>query len=288
MLSLPHRRRFLKTLALLGAGAALPGLSRAADRRLAEVIAQGEIGDLRQYLVSEKLDGVRARWDGARLLSRNGNPFAAPDWFTAAFPRRALDGELWIRPAAFELVSGAVRRKNPHDGWREIRYFVFDLPGSSAPFARRAEEIRELVRSAAAAPHLDFIPQESATDRAALAARFAEVTGRGGEGLMLRKMDSVGDAESDFVKLKPHDDADAVVVAHNPGKGKHFGRLGSLTVERPDGQRFRIGTGFTDSEREAPPPVGAVVTYRHRGFTNTGLPRFPSYLRIRDDEPRGE
>ena len=283
----PGRRRFLKTLALLGAGAALPGRLRA-DDRLAEVIADRKIGDLRRYLVSEKLDGVRARWDGKKLLSRNGNPFAAPEWFTAGFPARALDGELWIRRGAFERVSGAVRRKSPHDGWRDIRYFVFDLPDSPEPFARRAGEIRRMVEARPDLSHRDFVPQAEIADRAALAGRFAEVVARGGEGLMLRKKDSVGGAESDLVKLKPHDDADAVVIAHNPGKGKHAGRLGSLTVERPDGRRFRIGTGFSDAERENPPPLGAVVTYRHRGLTNSGLPRFPSFLRIRDDEPRDD
>ena len=59
--------------------------------------------------------------------------------------------------------------------------------------------------------------------------------------------------------------------------------LGALLVESSSGQRFRIGTGFTHAERKHPPPVGSIVTYKYHGLTVNGLPRFPSYLRVRSD-----
>jgi DNA ligase-1 len=34
---------------------------------------------------------------------------------------------------------------------------------------------------------------------------------------------------------------------------------------------------------EAPPAIGATVTYRFRDLTGSGLPRFASFLRIRTD-----
>lgn len=282
-----QRRKFgrglLATFALLAAAATLPLWAYGADARLDELLAEKVVGGLSAYLVSEKLDGVRARWDGERLTSRNGNVFAAPEWFTANFPPQTLDGELWLRRGAFAEVSGAVRRKQPHHGWRDIHYYVFDLPDAPVPFARRVDLMRALPQ----APHLSVIPQTPVADAAELAIRFAEVIAAGGEGLMLRRMDSMDGA--DIIKLKPYDDAEAVVVAHNPGAGKHLGRLGSLTVERPaDRRRFRIGTGFSDADRDNPPPIGTTITYRYRGFTKTGLPRFASFLRIRDDEPPAE
>ena len=296
------RRRFLKNIAALAPTLAAPALgatvalapvpvlpARAAEhhRRLAELLANAGLAnaDLAHYLVSEKLDGVRARWDGNKLVSRNGNIFAAPEWFVANFPPAAMDGELWKQRGDFESVSGAVRRKQPHDGWRELRFAAFDLPDDSAPFAERADKIRELV-AAANSPFVKALPQLPAQNESALAARFDEVVNNNGEGLMLRRKDSRDN--DDAVKLKPYDDADAVVVDHNPGKGKHSGRMGSLTVARPDGVRFRVGTGFSDAERESPPPLGATITYRHNGFTNTGLPRFPVFIRVRDDEPRDD
>ena len=87
-----------------------------------------------------------------------------------------------------------------------------------------------------------------------------------------------------LIKFKPLDDAEAVVTAHLPGQGKHAGRLGALEVRNDAGQVFRIGTGFTDRERESPPPVGTRITYTHQGLTAKGLPRFARYLRVRSDD----
>lgn len=86
-------------------------------------------------------------------------------------------------------------------------------------------------------------------------------------------------------KLKPWDDAEARVVGHVPGKGKYEGMLGALLVERADGSRFRLGTGFKDAQRAAPPALGSHVTYRYNGLTSKGLPRFARFLRVRDEPP---
>ena len=72
------------------------------------------------------------------------------------------------------------------------------------------------------------------------------------------------------------------MVAQLPGKGKYAGKLGALLVELPDGRRMRIGTGFSDGQRDNPPAVGTTITYRYRGLTKTGLPRFVSFLRVRE------
>src|SRR5580658_9321513 len=54
------------------------------------------VTDLTGWLMSEKLDGVRAYWDGKQFLSRQGNLYRAPDWFIEGLPSVPLDGELWI------------------------------------------------------------------------------------------------------------------------------------------------------------------------------------------------
>ena len=63
------------------------------DLMLAKIYADNI--DVTQYWVSEKLDGVRAHWDGKQLISRGGKVFDTPIWFTALFPKETLDGELW-------------------------------------------------------------------------------------------------------------------------------------------------------------------------------------------------
>jgi DNA ligase-1 len=61
--------------------------------------------------------------------------------------------------------------------------------------------------------------------------------------------------------------------------------LGALLVERPDGLRFRIGTGFTDEERRNPPPIGSWITYAYNGFTVSGIPRFARFMRMSNNHP---
>lgn len=86
-----------------------------------------------------------------------------------------------------------------------------------------------------------------------------------------------------LLKMKPQEDAEAVVIAHLPGKGKYAGMLGALRVCSESGQEFSLGSGFTDQQRRDPPPIGATVTYRYRDFTATGLPRFASFLRVPEE-----
>ena len=276
--------RFLfAALLALPASIASAGEAEAPSLLLANVYREGV--DLDRYWVSEKLDGVRAYWDGERLLSRKGNPINAPPWFVEHYPRVPLDGELWMGRGAFERLSGAVRRQVPDDAqWRGIRFMVFDLPASPATFDRRLQRLREMFETVAS-PYLALVEQFRVASRAELMERLDRVVAGGGEGLMLHKGSSLYTAGrgDDLLKLKAHEDAEAVVVGHLPGKGRLTGMLGALLVETPAGLRFRLGTGFSDEERRNPPPLGATVTYKYYGRTRNGVPRFASFLRIRDE-----
>jgi len=237
------------------------------------------------YLVSEKLDGVRAVWDGETLRFRSGNRVNAPAWFTDALPKTPMDGELWLGRGQFERLSGIVRREQPVDAeWREVRYMIFELPGAPGTFAERAGRMRAIV-AAAALPWLAEVPQATLASREELRQRLAQTVKAGGEGLMLHRADAPGETgRSDtLLKLKPWLDAEAVVIAHLPGKGKYAGQLGALRVRLADGREFRLGTGFSDAQRQNPPPIGSVVTYRYRELTGKGLPRFASFLRMRQE-----
>ena len=278
----PTRRLILGSLAAAG-WSSMPVIGAPAPVLLARD-ARPDM-DPRGWLVSEKLDGVRALWDGERMRFRSGRAITAPAWFTAALPQVPLDGELWGGRGRFEQLSGTVRREQPSDNaWREVRYQVFDLPEASGPFVRRAALLRRIVQQAAW-PALGAVEQFELPDAAALQHRLAAVVREGGEGLMLHRADALREAgRSDaLVKLKPVQDAEAVVEAHEAGQGRHAVRLGALRVRAPDGRRFLLGTGFSDAQRERPPLPGSVVTYTYRGLTESGLPRFASFLRVQDE-----
>jgi len=135
-------------------------------------------------------------------------------------------------------------------------------------------------------PWLQAVTQQRLDDAVALQAHLKQLVAEGGEGLVLHRANALwSPGRSDaLLKLKPSPDEDAKVVAHLPGKGRHAGRLGALLLELPDGQRFALGTGLSDAQRDAPPAVGSVVTYRYRDRTLKGLPRFASFLRVREAE----
>lgn len=237
------------------------------------------------YWISEKFDGVRGIWDGQTLRFRSGNLVHAPAWFIAALPPTPLDGELWTGRGDFERLSGIVRKEAPVEAeWREVRYMIFELPGAKGDFSARVLQIRQIVASANQ-PWLQAVEQFRVADRAALQKRMAAVVKAGGEGLMLHRADApyIAGRNEALLKLKPWEDAEARVTAHVPGKGRNAGRLGALSVETPDGRRFRVGSGFTDLQRETPPPLGSTITYRFRALTASGLPRFPTFLRLREE-----
>ena len=107
----------------------------------------------------------------------------------------------------------------------------------------------------------------------------------GGEGLILRHPTAAhrGGRTTDVLKVKSKKDDEALVIGHEPGKGKHEGRLGALLCKLRSGVTFKVGTGFSDAEREDPPPVGSVVTIQYFELTEARVPRFPAYQRVRPD-----
>ncbi len=281
------RRELLGWLGLVALG--LPGHSGAGDApalMLANVYRPGV--PLRDYWLSEKYDGLRGYWNGRQLLTRGGEVVAAPAWFTAGWPAEPMDGELWVGRGRFEEALSTVRTQTPmDDAWRRVRFMVFDLPAHPGRFTERIQDYQALVRQINL-PWVQAVGQERVVSHTELMARLDRLVRDGGEGLMLHRGGSLYRAErnDDLLKVKTHEDAEARVLQHLPGQGRHMGRMGALLVETPEGIRFRLGTGFTDAQRDHPPVVGEWVTYRFRGVNESGVPRFASFVRLRPDAQR--
>ena len=240
--------------------------------------------DVTRDLISEKLDGVRAFWDGRVLVTRGGMLINAPVWFVERFPARALDGELWAGRGQFERTSATVRRQTPDDAeWRQLRYMIFELPQAEGDFRERVRAMQAIVAEAAV-PWLQVVEQFTVRDRKELDTKLARVIKAGGEGLMLHRADApyLTGRHDALLKMKPQYDAEATVVGHLPGKGKYQGMLGALRVRTDAGIEFSLGSGLSDAVRRAPPPIGTLITYRYREVTERGIPRFASYHRLRE------
>jgi DNA ligase-1 len=274
-----------------GAAAAKPGRKTEAGEEQAGpplLLAEtwDNAADLAGWWMSEKLDGVRAYWDGKQFLSRQGNRYHAPDWFVEGLPESTLDGELWLDRKQFQRTVSIVRRQDKSDHWKDVRFLVFDAPAIAEDFENRLRYLEDTF-ARKSTPYAGMHAHVECTGLEHLRAELARVESLGGEGLMLRQPGSkyeVGRSAT-LLKVKTFHDAEAVVLGHQAGKGRHQGRLGALLVRLEDGTEFAVGTGFSDQERAAPPAVGSVITFRYQELSEAGVPRFPSYVGLRHEPP---
>ena len=236
-----------------------------------------EDGDPTGYWMSEKLDGVRAIWDGTDFRTRNNNILHAPDWFKAPLPKERLDGELWLGRDMFEKTMSIVRRLNPNGGWKDITFRIFDAPDANGGFEDRQDHLNGLTLP----PHAQVVIQFKCLGKHHLEQYLDAIVQQDGEGAMLRKPGSlyVARRSSTLLKVKPFYDMEVVVTGSTPGKGKHKGVVGALVCEL-DGKPFKVGGGLTDAERRNPPQPGQTITIKYQQLTKKGIPRHASYLRV--------
>lgn len=241
--------------------------------------------DVSGWLLSEKLDGVRGYWDGHQLFSKHGHLFHPPASFCKNFPNFAIEGEIWGGRGTFEQTVATVRQQKPNKNWLKLKFAIFDVPKAAGGFRKRLQKAQDWFTKHQV-PHAFIIPQRPVRDNNDLQTELRRIERLGGEGLIVRRADAPYGAgrNADILKVKSFQDMEAVVVALIPGTGKNKGRLGALQVRLPNGKIFRIGTGFSDTERENPPPVGSTITFKYYGLYQSGLPKFASFLRIRADK----
>lgn len=246
--------------------------------------------------LSEKLDGLRAKWDGKQLISRLGNPFPAPTYFTASLPKIPLDGELWLGYGRFEGNTSIVRNGSKDKGWGELTYRVFDIPDPNAgPVETRWAKLAQAV-TLANLKHLVYVEQIRCKGPQHLVDFMVEILEKGGEGVMLRKPGSsyeLGRSGTIF-KFKNFIDDEATVEGYEEIQvetqaNAHLeGATGKLLCRNPKlfgGQQFKVGSGLTDALRLNPPPVGTVITFRYQEVTGTNsMPRHARFVSIRNYE----
>ena len=243
----------------------------------------------KNYWMSEKMDGVRAYWSGAKFYSRAGNEFIAPKWFTDKLPPKPLDGELWCGRGLFQKCVGFVKTKKTTEttdaNWKFITYLVFDAPSHGGPFEQRYEWLKNNIDATDPNVYAAVVGHELCKGKEHLLSELKKVLDMGGEGLMLREPKSKYQhgRNKTLLKVKVFHDEECLVLGSEKGSGRCADMMGKIHVELPNGIKFKIGTGFTDAQRKNPPKKGAVVTFKFQETSNSGSPRFPVFLRIRED-----
>jgi DNA ligase 1 len=243
--------------------------------------------DPTDWWMSEKLDGVRAYWNGREFISRQGNVFQAPEWYTKLMPRHPVDGELWMGRKMFQKTISVVKSIDAGERWREVKYLAFDLPHLKTGFESRMRELK----TTPGPKWMTVVEQKRCNGLPHLRSELDRLVALGAEGIMLRQPNSiyVPARSSTLLKVKLWKDAEARVLSYEPGRGRHWGRLGALVVEtlepvRSERIRFKLGTGLSDEDRRNPPPIGSVITFRYMDKTDGGVPKGASFVAVRNYE----
>jgi len=229
------------------------------------------------WYMSEKLDGVRAYWNGEKLISRSGKYFAAPLFFTKDFPKTELDGELWTKRDDFSNIVSIVNKKKAHNGWKRLTYNVFEVPNAKGRLIKRLSTVRE-------SQYIKVVNQLKVENKSALDKFLKLVQEKSGEGVVVRNASLLyySGRKDSALKVKSYIDTECEVIAYSQGKGKYENLLGSLVCKLKNGRIIKVGSGFTNEERIHPPKIGAIITFKYYGLTSKGNPRFPVYLRERN------
>ncbi len=238
------------------------------------------------WVMSEKLDGIRAYWDGQALWTRGGVKLAPPESFTNKFPPFALDGELWTRRGDYERIQSIVMDRQASEAWREVSYQIFEVPDQPGGLLERLNTLKEYL-TLQPLPQVRIIAQHPITNLASLQDFEAHVLAQGGEGLVLKDPAQPYQTGrlAHALKRKPSQDDECLITGFTAGKGKYSGQVGALRCDWVDAhgvtRPLKIGSGLNDALRQFPPAIGQRVTFSHQGLTAKGLPRHPVFMRIR-------
>ena len=232
------------------------------------------------WVMSEKLDGIRAYWDGNQLLTRSGKKIHAPEWFIKDYPTFELDGELWTKRDDFENISSIVRDKTPGENWSLIKHFIFEVPNAKGGLFDRLEKVKPYENQ-----YIKILPQIIIRNIEHQKNYFNEIEAQKGEGIVVRDPNSlyINKRTAKALKVKKFKDSECKLIGFTEGKGKYFDKVGALICQLPNQIIFKIGTGMDDKFRNNPPKLGTIITFKYQNLTKYGKPRFPVYLRIREN-----
>ncbi len=235
------------------------------------------------WWASEKLDGVRAYWNGKNFISRQGNIYQAPEWFKKGLPDHALDGELWMGRQKFQETISVVKSAASGDRWKALKFVVFDHPSHSGNFEARQIYLREIESNNT--PYMQVHNQRLILNKADYEHLLKSTVSAGGEGLILVKPGSAYEVgrTSSILKAKLFVDAEGTVIGYEPGKKQFKGLVGGLIVSW-QGKEFNVGSGLTIENRKNPPPIWSKITFKYTELTNDGKPKCASFVAIRDYE----
>jgi len=234
---------------------------------------------------SPKIDGVRAKFKGGRFYSRNGHEYVGLDHLREELTlvTEELDGELIVPGISFQKSSGLIRSDDPTPN---AEFKIFEIPSYKGPFIERIVAIEDLHLIG---PHVHEVSHYILNAEKELYDFYVNCRGLGYEGAVIKPIDYKyrGTRSYDWMKMKPKDTKDVIVIDVYEGKGKYKDQLGGVVVDFNG--RNSVGGGFSDKEREMywkNPEliVGKCIEVSYMELTDDGNFRHANFEGIREDK----
>jgi len=265
---------------------AIPGLITEFGCMLAKKYDESRYHD--DLWMSLKLDGLRTRFRNGKFLTRNGHEIHGLEHLTSEIPSDwELDGELKDPTIHFQETSGDIRSFSAAPN---TELFVLDYPIIDTPFNFRYKKYNDMVdvlthKQIHAVKHIPVKSKKHLNDT------FEKALIAGYEGLVIKPRTHLYTPKRswDWMKLKAEHSEDLPVVGFFEGEGKYEGMLGGVIVERKGGVNVRVGSGFSDAEREniwhdQDNFINQLVEVKYHEETPAGSLRHPVYKGFRYDK----
>lgn len=253
--------------------------------------------NISDYLVSEKLDGVRGFWDGKRLYSKNENLYYPPDDFVKNFPPFAIDGELYC-DAEFEDIISDVKKSK----FQCVKLYVFEVPNQKGNLEQRLQVLKDYLKIYPN-DNIKIIPQLNFKNKDEFFKYFDDITKNGAEGVVLHKKDTDFDTKKgdNIIKFKKYFDDECVITKINYTKNllknyeckwdiknaqkalKTKKQKELFNSKKNEQYIIKIGSGFNKDHRENPLSIGTKITIKYYKISKNLKPIHAVFIRVRKD-----
>lgn len=249
-----------------------------------------------------KLDGFRCRallkQDSVELLSSTEGSFhvAVPHLVNLLYEFRKvftdngifeLDGELYNHSLPFEKISSICSRSvNTHPDHELMQFHIFDHVCEVTPFIERMTALGDYIHWLEN-QWIQSVPCVHTHTMDDVESLLFELVEEGYEGIITRNFMYPYERKrsTGIMKWKPTKSDEYTIVAcegEHDNDGYPKDTLGAFVVEDNYGNRFNVGTGFTDNQRQSywdlrDMCIGRECVIKYQHISKKGIPRFPVF-----------
>lgn len=240
--------------------------------------------------ISPKLDGLRAIWKYPKFYTRSGREHRGLEILKhvlSKFDKTVeLDGELIIPGSHFQDISGQVRSITQSAA---IEYHVFDTPNIKMPFSVRYDYLKHTLTDFY--PNVYVVEHQKVSSHSRINMLYKKYKSAGYEGAMVKTWDHLyrDGRNYDWMKIVDEIKQDLPCVGLYKGEGKYSDSLGGIFVRMPNGRTTKVGSGFSDNQREVyynqpRKIIGRTCEILFKERTKSGRLRHPRFGRVRTDK----